>query len=159
VAESLEARVTAALASIHNPRLENDVLSAGMVRDLAVTPDGDVSFTFLLGSEDPANLVRQARSAVQGVEGVRREGIKIAVSNPSGPAKVTHGPPSASVPIAPPQQSGPSEDPNLGRIIAVSSGKGGVGKSTVAANIAIALAQAGLRLSFMYGEFFLPYFA
>jgi ATP-binding protein involved in chromosome partitioning len=156
VAESLEARVTAALASVHNPRLENDILSAGMIRDLAVTPDGDVSFTFLLGSEDPANLVRQARSAVQGVEGVRREGIKIAVANPAGPAKVTHGPPSASVPVSPPQQPGPSEDPNLGRIIAVSSGKGGVGKSTVAANIAIALAQAGHRVAVMDADIYGP---
>ena len=76
MAESLEARVTAALAAIRNPRLENDILSAGMVRDLTVSPTGDVSFTFLLAAEDPAILVRQARSAVQGVEGVRREGIR-----------------------------------------------------------------------------------
>ena len=68
MSESLEARVTAALAAIHNPRLENDILSAGMVRDLTVTAAGDVSFTFLLGPNDPPTLVRQARSAVQGVE-------------------------------------------------------------------------------------------
>jgi ATP-binding protein involved in chromosome partitioning len=76
VTESLEARVLAALARIHNPRLENDVLSAGMIRDLAVAPDGGVSFTFLLAPDDPATLVRQARSAVQAVEGVRRTGSR-----------------------------------------------------------------------------------
>ncbi|MGH7499258.1 MAG: iron-sulfur cluster assembly protein, partial [Gemmatimonadales bacterium] len=48
VAESLESRVTAALAAIRNSRLENDILSAGMVRDLTVSSAGDVSFTFLL---------------------------------------------------------------------------------------------------------------
>jgi ATP-binding protein involved in chromosome partitioning len=142
VAESLEGRVTAALAGVRNPRLDNDLLSAGMIRDLAVQDDGSVSFTFLLSPEDPATLVRQARSAVQEVEGVKKDGVKIAVSNPSGAAKVTHGP--------------PSDQPNLGRIIAISSGKGGVGKSTVAANLAIALAEAGHRVGVMDADIYGP---
>jgi metal-sulfur cluster biosynthetic enzyme len=123
LAESLESRVTAALARIQNPRLENDLLSAGMIRDLAVREDGRVSFTFLLGPEDPATLVRSARSAVAAVEGVRRDEIKISVTNPSGPARATHGPPqsaSGAQPVPPPQQ--PMDQPNLGKIIAVSSG-------------------------------------
>jgi ATP-binding protein involved in chromosome partitioning len=142
VAESLEGRVTAALAGVRNPRLDNDLLSAGMIRDLAVQDDGSVSFTFLLSPEDPATLVRQARSAVQEVEGVKKDGVKIAVSNPSGPARVTHGP--------------PSDQPNLGRIIAISSGKGGVGKSTVAANLAITLAEAGHRVGVMDADIYGP---
>ena len=101
-----------------------------------------MSFTFLLSPEDPATLVRQARAAVQGVEGVRKDGIKITVSNPGGPAKVTHGP--------------PTDQPNLGRIIAISSGKGGVGKSTVAANLAIALAEAGHRVGVMDADVYGP---
>ena len=84
-----------ALAAIRNPRLDNDLLSAGMIRDLAVTEAGGVSFTFLLAPEDPATLVRQARTAVQAVEGVRRDEIKITVTNPAGPARTTHPPPSA----------------------------------------------------------------
>lgn len=53
--ESLQARVAAALSRIHNPRLENDLLSAGMVRDLTVEEgSGRVGFTFLLSREDPA---------------------------------------------------------------------------------------------------------
>jgi ATP-binding protein involved in chromosome partitioning len=156
VAESLESRVTAALAAIHNPRLENDILSAGMIRDLAVTPQGDVSFTVLLASEDPAILVRQARSAVQAVEGVRREGIRIAVSNPAGPAHVTHGPPSVPIPVATAAAPAPREQPDLGRVIAVSSGKGGVGKSTVATNIAVALARAGHSVGVMDADIYGP---
>ena len=70
--EPLEARVTAALARIQNPRLENDLLSAGMIRDLNVTEAGKVTFTFLLAPEDPATLVRTARAAVAAVEGVRK---------------------------------------------------------------------------------------
>ncbi len=158
MAESLEARVTAALAAIHNPRLENDILSAGMVRDLTVSAEGDVSFSFLLASDDPATLVRQARSAVQGVEGVRREGIRIAVTNPAGPVRPTHGPPTvtASAPTGPGPAPAPPEQPNLGRILAVSSGKGGVGKSTVAANIAVALAEAGHRVGVMDADIYGP---
>jgi ATP-binding protein involved in chromosome partitioning len=155
MSESLEARVTAALARIQNPRLDNDLLSAGMVRDLAVQPDGSVSFSFLLAPEDPATLVRQARAAVQAVEGVRKDGIKIAVSNPAGPPKVTHGPPQGGAPAAAPPV-GPAERANLGRVIAISSGKGGVGKSTVAANLAVALAEAGHRVGVMDADVYGP---
>ena len=104
MAESLEARVTASLARIQNPRLENDLLSAGMIRDLTVTDEGRVSFTFLLAPEDPATLVRLARAAVAAVEGVRKDEIKISVTNPAGPVRATHGPPqsaTASPPVPP----------------------------------------------------------
>src|SRR4026208_1426414 len=60
----LSARVAAALSRIQNPRLENDLLSSGMVRDLVVEDNGKVSFTFLLGREDPATPVREARGAL-----------------------------------------------------------------------------------------------
>jgi len=154
LSDSLESRVAAALARIQNPRLENDLLSAGMVRDLAVTDDGRVAFTFLLAPEDPATLVRSARAAVAAVEGVRKDEIKISVTNPAGPARATHGPPTGSAPATPPPQS--LEQPSLGKIIAVSSGKGGVGKSTVAANIAVALAQAGARVGLMDADVYGP---
>jgi ATP-binding protein involved in chromosome partitioning len=153
--ESLEARVVAALTRIQNPRLENDLLSSGMIRDLSVSEDGRVSFTFLLAPEDPATLVRSARAAVAGVEGVRKDEIKINVTNPAGPARTTHAPPQGSVPTTPPAPQ-PVDQPNLGKIIAVSSGKGGVGKSTVSANIAVALAQAGLQVGVMDADVYGP---
>ncbi len=156
MASSLEARVVAALAAIRNPRLENDLLSAGMIRDLAVTDDGGVSFTFLLAPEDPATLVRQARSAVQGVEGVRRDELRINVTNPAGPARATHGPPPTPAPASPPAPRAPAEQPNLGRVLAISSGKGGVGKSTVAVNLAVALAQDGARVGVMDADVYGP---
>ncbi len=155
MAEPLQARVAAALAGIRNPRLENDVVSAGMIRDLSVSDDGGVSFTFLLAPEDPATLVRQARAAVQEIEGVRREAVKIAVANPAGPAKVTHGPPPTGEAAPQPPPSAP-EMPHLGRIIAISSGKGGVGKSTVSANLAVALAMGGRRVGLMDADVYGP---
>jgi ATP-binding protein involved in chromosome partitioning len=149
VAGALEAGVMAALAGVRNPRLENDLLSAGMIRDLAVTDNGAVSFTFLLAPEDPATLVRQARAAVQGVEGVQRDQVKITVTNPAGPARATHGPPSDPAPA-------PAGQPHLGRVLAISSGKGGVGKSTVAANVAVALAADGARVGIMDADVYGP---
>lgn len=157
MAQSLEARVTAALAGIQNPRLENDLLSAGMIRDLAVTEEGRVSFTFLLAPEDPATLVRSARAAVAAVAGVRKDEIKINVTNPAGPTRPTHGPPTdvaTAGHVPSPNQA--AEPLNLGKIIAVSSGKGGVGKSTVAANLAISMAQSGLAIGLMDADIYGP---
>ena len=116
-----------------------------------------MAFTFLLAPEDPATLVRSARAAVAAVEGVKKDEIKISVTNPAGPAKATHGPPSgapASAGMPPAPQ--PMEQPNLGKIIAISSGKGGVGKSTVAANLAVALAQAGFQVGVMDADVYGP---
>jgi ATP-binding protein involved in chromosome partitioning len=157
VAPSLEAQVTAALGRIRNPRLDNDLLSAGMIRDLAVTGEGRVSFTFLLSREDPATLVREARNAVRAVDGVLADAVKITVVDPAGAPKATHAPPGAM-----PQSTGsipapqPTELPRLGRVIAVSSGKGGVGKSTVAVNLAIALAADGQRVGLMDADIYGP---
>ena len=60
--------------------------------------------------------------------------------------------PGAAAPAAPM----PAEQPNLGRILAVSSGKGGVGKSTVAVNLAVALAQDGARVGLMDADIYGP---
>jgi ATP-binding protein involved in chromosome partitioning len=158
VTEDLRAAAHAALARITNPRFGTDLLSAGMVRDLTVE-DGHVSFTFLLARDDPATLVREARKALQALDGVT--GVKIAVMDPGGPTPTTHGPPGP--PPGPPQSAvagvpapTPVEFPNLHRVIAVSSGKGGVGKSTVAANLAVALARRGLRVGLMDADIYGP---
>jgi ATP-binding protein involved in chromosome partitioning len=154
---SLAAQVSAALARIQNPRLESDLLSAGMVRDLVVDDAGKVTFTFLLSREDPATLVREARAAARTVEGVAE--VKINVVDPAGAPHTSHAPPgsgsqssAAGVP-APPQ---PIEMPGLGKILAISSGKGGVGKSTVAVNLAVALARAGHRVGVMDADVYGP---
>src|SRR5437868_8978892 len=60
----------------------------------------------------------------------------------------------AQRPVPPPQQ--PTHYPNLGKVIAISSGKGGVGKSTIATNIAVALAKQGARVGLMDADIYGP---
>jgi ATP-binding protein involved in chromosome partitioning len=160
--DALPALVAATLGRIRNPRVDNDVLSAGMVRDLTVTEDGKVSFTFLLSRDDPASLVREARAAIRALEGVNPAELRISVVDPGGPARSTHAPPGPSpgqthgqAGLVPPPPT-PADYPNLGRIIAISSGKGGVGKSTIAVNLAVGLARKGLRVGLMDADIYGP---
>lgn len=152
MSNDLEARVAGALTRVTNPRVDNDVLSAGMIEDLSVGENGDVSFTFLLSREDPATLVREARSAVRQVEGV--ENVKVTVREPAAAG----GPPprTGARPAEPPPPPQPTDMPHLGHIIAISSGKGGVGKSTVTANLGVALAAQGLTVGIMDADVYGP---
>jgi ATP-binding protein involved in chromosome partitioning len=144
------ARAREVLAGITNPRTGNDLMTAGMVADLLIGEDGRPTFTFWLRRDDPATLVRQIRTAFKGAD---LPDPKIQIKDPSGPAQATHGPPDAR-PVPPPPP--PVDLPNLGKVIAISSGKGGVGKSTVAANLAVALASQGHRVGLMDGDIYGP---
>ena len=152
--ESLRVRVQTALAAIPHPRLGGS-LAATVVHELVAGEDGRVSFTFHLTREDPATLVRDARKAVQAVDGVRD--VKISVVDPGADAGA--GPPGTPSPRAapgvPPPPT-PQEMPLLGRVLAISSGKGGVGKSTVSVNLAAALAHAGHRVGLMDADIYGP---
>src|SRR2546426_2158860 len=126
-----------------------------MVQDLAVDDRGQVTFTFLLFAEVPGTLARAARKAVQAVTGVT--GVKINVAGGGAPgrgpgARPGHAPGAPGVP--PPAT--PVEMPHLGKVLAVSSGKGGVGKSSVSANVAVALARQGHRVGLMDADIYGP---
>jgi ATP-binding protein involved in chromosome partitioning len=148
----IQALVAGALTNVRNPRVDNDVISAGMVQDLVIGDDGHVSFTFVLSQEDPPTLVREARKAVQEVDGVTR--VSVTVHEPEPTAR--GGPAPGTVPAAAPAAPQAVEFPNLGVVIAVSSGKGGVGKSTVAANLAAELARQGKAVGIMDADIYGP---
>jgi len=154
----LVARVRAALDRVVSPATGESVLG-GQVEDLAVE-DGVVSFGFALGPEDPGSLVRETRAAVESVDGVER--VKIDVRLPQSmqaqARQQSHQPPQrqkapGSVP-APTPQAGLL--PGVDHFIAVSSGKGGVGKSTVAANLAVALTRQGRTVGLLDADIYGP---
>jgi ATP-binding protein involved in chromosome partitioning len=164
--DSLHERIAKALLRVQNPRVGGDVLTADMIRDVATTTAGRVRLTLLLTATDDAALAREVRRAVERVEGVTE--VRVDVRDPaefkaSAPpptsralpvidARAAQGPSSAQMRPAPT----PKAYPNLGHVIAVSSGKGGVGKSTVATNLAVALAQRGARVGLMDADVYGP---
>jgi ATP-binding protein involved in chromosome partitioning len=160
---NLQERVNAALASVRNNRLGINVLEAEMVRDVATTLDGKVRFTILLAPSDDARLVREVRQVVEQVEGVREVRVDVKDGGAAAPSVPKQKP--RSLPVMGQEPSSkraavpaptPVTYPNLGHIIAISSGKGGVGKSTVASNLAIALARQGARVGLMDADIYGP---
>ncbi len=179
MAANLQDRITDALSRIRNNRVGANVLEAEMVSDLATTTEGRVRLTLFLSPDDNATVVREVRQALQQVEGVTD--VRVDVKDASQVnAKASRGIPksaSTSAPAAPkspgsrtlpvmgqePQSRRaavpaptPVAYPHLGNIIAISSGKGGVGKSTVASNLATALAKQGARVGLMDADIYGP---
>ena len=150
-------RVAAALAGVVHPQTGDDVVSSGRVRDLQVLEDGVVRFRFVLQPDDPGTLVRQARAAAEAVEGVGK--VKIDISLPAATGGSAPAPKSKS-PLRPGNVPAPTPNPDLlptvGRVVAVSSGKGGVGKSTVATNLAASLAAEGHRVGLLDADIYGP---
>jgi ATP-binding protein involved in chromosome partitioning len=162
IGDQILRRVAAALTQVTDARSGEDVVSSGRVRELQVSDEGVVRFRFHLQPEDPGTLVREARAAAEAVEGVEK--VKIDVTLPAaGGTPQRAGAPAGGhgkSPLRPGNVPAPTPAPNLlptvDRIVAVSSGKGGVGKSTVAVNLAAALAADGQRVGLLDADVYGP---
>ena len=140
--ESLRDAVLNALRVVVDPDIRRDIVSLGFVKNLAVD-DGRVSFTIELTT--PACPVKdqlrsQAESAVQALPGVAAVSVEMTARVRSASAPETGKPPL----------------PGVKNVIAVGAGKGGVGKTTVAVNLALALARCGSRVGLLDGDIYGP---
>jgi ATP-binding protein involved in chromosome partitioning len=163
--EELTEAVRRALRAVRDPETGRDLVESGMVQGLAAR-DGLVQFALAVPRERARDLepLRQAAErAAAGVPGVlsatavltahRGEpaGPKAAAAPPTPPRPAAGGPPGRA-----PAGQGPMLLPDVSKIVAVASGKGGVGKSTTAVNLAVALAAQGLRVGLLDADIYGP---
>jgi ATP-binding protein involved in chromosome partitioning len=133
-----------------------DLVSRDLIRALTVE-GGLVRFVIEAATPDEARALASAQAqaearlkALPGVTGVQ------VVMTAHGPAAKA-APPSLKIGQHPtPQQGGPQRISGIDRIIAIASGKGGVGKSTVASNLAVALARQGRRVGLLDADIYGP---
>jgi len=128
-----EEQVTNALKSVKYPGFTRDIVSFGLLKSVHID-DGEVKVQLALATNDPnvpAAIKNDAESVLRGIKGVRSAKVLIDIHAP--PAGAGAG-------------IGAMRIPGIKHVFAVASGKGGVGKSTVAANLAVALEQTGARV-------------
>ena len=169
MADTLQGRIARALSQIKDPRTGNDVYSSQKVRDIAATTAGKVRVSLMFEQGDDPTLARTIRQTLERIEGVTDASVNVVDANPptrrpADPSTRPPADPSTRQPLpvmTPPAQARPSAPtpvpfPELGKIIAVSSGKGGVGKSTIAVNLAVTLAKQGKRVGLMDADIYGP---
>ncbi len=140
--------VNAALATVNDPEIHKPITELGMVRDVDIAEGGAVHVTILLtvaGCPMKETLTREVTAAVRGVPGVTAVAVSLDVMSAEQrqqlQTNLRGGVPAKEIPFARPD--------SLTQVLAVASGKGGVGKSSVTVNIAMAMVRGGRKVGIL----------
>ncbi len=138
-------QVSRALATVNDPEIHRPITDLGMVKNIDIAPDGTVRVDVWLtvaGCPLRETITREVTAAVTAVEGVSRVRVELDVMSEEQrralQTQLRGGQAAPEIPFAQPS--------SLTRVFAVTSGKGGVGKSSVTVNLAVALAATGAKV-------------
>ena len=143
--------VLEALKQITDPASGSDIVTAGVMRALSIE-DGTIRFVLEINpdrAKEYEAVQALAEAAVKGLDGV--ETVSVVMTGHSAPK-----PPPDLKTKRKSESKGPERIPGVEHIIAIASGKGGVGKSTVASNLACALAAEGRRVGLLDADIYGP---
>jgi ATP-binding protein involved in chromosome partitioning len=138
------------LSSVKVPGASADIVTAGLVSEIVIN-GSDVMFALTVERQD-AKLMESARlaaeAAVRSLPGIGKVMVALTADRPA--------PKSSGTPAQAARQARGTAVPGISHIIAIASGKGGVGKSTTAVNIALGLAAHGLRIGILDADIYGP---